>query len=187
MGAAAILLGGCVVQSIHPLFTEKEYIPYPALVGTWAQHDDKGGEVESWKFEADGKQYKLTQLDEKGNMATFHVAAGQLGTNVFLDFSLDNPSPRHELNGYAQAELVPVQVFVKVTKVGGNLVFTAMDVEWLAKHLEQNPKAIAHVIRDKAPMLTASTEELQKFVAKHANDNQAFKNEVKLYPKKTNP
>ena len=34
VGMIAALLAGCVVQSINPLLTEKEYISYPSLVGT---------------------------------------------------------------------------------------------------------------------------------------------------------
>ena len=29
LGLCALLLGGCVVQSIHPLFNEKDYVAFP--------------------------------------------------------------------------------------------------------------------------------------------------------------
>ena len=45
----ALLLGGCLVQSIHPLFTEQDYIPAPQLVGAWTQQDENGKVEGVWE------------------------------------------------------------------------------------------------------------------------------------------
>jgi hypothetical protein len=179
IGLATLLFGGCVVQSIHPLFAEKEYIPFPGLIGTWVQKD---GErlVGSWTLSADGARYELTQIDEKGRKATFSVSAGRIGTNIFLQAAPRDPSP--ELNDLFTLHLVPAHLFVKAVKTDDGLRLLAMDLEWLTKHLETNPEAISHVMHDKTPLLTASTDELKKFVARHANDAAVFKNEIKLLP-----
>lgn len=178
-----MLLGGCVVQSINPLFTDKEFISYPALIGTWAQQD---GEKEEgvWTFAAHQQQYELTHTDEKGHKAAFIVTAGKIGTNVFLDGFPSDPLPGGELNGIMQAHLIGAHTFIKLVKTNDALVFLAMDYEWLEQHLKDNPKAVAHIVQDKRPILTASTEDLQKFVAKYANDEKIFKNEIKLVPRK---
>jgi hypothetical protein len=181
---AAIFFGGCVVQSIHPLFAEKDLVPYPALVGTWTQQDDDK-EVGRWVFAAHDQQYELTHTDEKGRKALFTVGAGKLGTNVFLDGFPVNLLPGGELNDLAQAHLIGAHIFLKLVKTNDALVLLAMDYEWLEKLLEENPKAIAHVVQDKRPIFTASTEELQKFVAKYASDEKIFKNEIRLVPKKS--
>jgi hypothetical protein len=184
LGLAAILLAGCVVQCIYPLFTEKEFMQYPALVGTWTQKDEDK-EVGLWTFTEDERRYKLSQTDEKGRKAVFQVVAGKIGTNVFLDCSLADPSPTEQLNDFATVHLVGAHTFVKAIKTNDALLLVAMNTEWLEKHLEQNPKAVAHIRRDKMPpLLTASTEELKKFVATFANDTNAFQNEIKLVPKK---
>ncbi len=179
----AIIFAGCVVQSIQPLFTEKELIAYPELVGTWTQQEgDK--EQGLWVFAKHEQQYDLTHTDEGGRKATFRISVGKIGTNVFFSgFPLD-PLPGSELNGVMQAHLVGVFTFVKVLKTNDSLVLLAMDYEWFEKLLKENPKAIAHVVQDKRPILTASTEELQKFVAKYANDEKIFKNEIRLVLKK---
>jgi len=177
-----VLFGGCVVQSIQPLFNEKDYIEYPGLAGTWKQQDDDK-EIGVWGFSRESEHYKLIHTDEKGRRASFHVAAGKLGTNVFLDFVLVDIEPHDSLNDLAQVGLIATHGFLKLVKTGDGLVLVAMDYEWLQKHLEANPKAIAHVVQDKRPILTASTEELKTFVAKYASDGKVFKNEVKLVPK----
>jgi len=181
---AAAFLAGCVVQSIQPLFTESEYVTDPGLIGTWVQKEDDGKEIGVWTFEADERRYKLAHTDEKGRKAVFHMAAGKIGTNTFFDFSLRDPLPGSELNDLAAVGLIAVHVFVKAVKTNDTLVLLAMDYEWLEKHLAENPKTIAHVIQDKRPILTGSTAELKAFVARHANDDKIFKNEIRLSPKK---
>ncbi|HEY0552422.1 MAG TPA: hypothetical protein VGF13_22670 [Verrucomicrobiae bacterium] len=181
---ATIFFGGCVVQSIQPLFAEKDLIPDPALVGTWTQQDgDK--EVGRWVFAAHDQQYELTHTDEKGHKALFTVGVGKIGTNVFLDGFPANLLPGGELNDLAQVHLIGAHTFFKVVRTNETLVLLAMDYEWLENLLKENPKAIAHVMQHKHPILTASTEELQKFVAKYAGDEKVFKNEIQLLPKKS--
>ena len=174
-----LLFGGCVVQSIHPLFTEKEYIRFPGLIGTWVQKDGDRL-IGTWTFAADGARYELTQTDEKGRKAAFTVSAGRIGTNIFLQASPRGPSP--ELNDLFTLHLVPAHLFVKAVKTDDGLRLLAMDVEWLTRHLEANPRSISHTIHDKTPLITASPDDLKKFVARHADDSAVFKNEIKLLP-----
>src|SRR5215207_4091682 len=83
----AVLLTGCVVQSLQPLFTAPDFVPCPALVGTWVQSDD-GRTVGRWSFVAEGNKYICTQTDEKGRTGRFEIVAGRIGTNLFLQGSL---------------------------------------------------------------------------------------------------
>ena len=184
LAVVGILLSGCVVQCLNPLFTEKEYISYPSLVGTWTQKVDEKKES-VWLFEPDGKRYKLTHKDEDGHKAVFEVAVGKIGTNVFLCSSLEDPTPGTEMNFFAAAHLVPIFAFAKIRKTESGLTLVLMDLQWLAKQIENDPKFIPYVLRpnggdDRWPLLTGSTEELQKFVAKYADDEKVFKNEIQL-------
>ncbi|HWN96580.1 MAG TPA: hypothetical protein VNT99_16240 [Methylomirabilota bacterium] len=184
LGLAALLWGGCVVQSIQPFFAEKDFISLPFLPGTWEQRDGEK-QIGVWVFTAEGQRYKLTHTDEDGRKATFEVSAGKIGTNVFLDFSLNDIDPPDSLNDFATVSLIAAHSFARLTKMSDGLVLAAMDYEWIEKHLAENPRAIAHVLQGKRPILIASTEELQKFVGKYANDEKVFKNQITLTPKKT--
>lgn len=181
---AAAVLSGCVVQCIQPLFAESECVAYPGLAGTWVQKEDDGKEVGVWAFEENERQYKMTHTDEKGRKAIFNVAAGKIGTNIFLDFSLRDPLPGGQLNDLAGAGLIAAHAFVKVVKTNDALLIVAMNYEWLEKHLAENPKAIAHLVQDKRFIVSASTSELQAFVARHAHDDKAFANVITLSHKK---
>ncbi len=183
LGLLTLLFGGCVVQSIQPFLAEKDYISVPFILGTWEQRDGEK-QVGVWTFTADGRRYKLAHADENGHKATFDVSAGKIGTNVFLDFVLNDVEPPDSLNHFAAVSLIPAHTFARLTKTNDALVLVAMDYEWLEKHLKENPKAIAHVFQDKRPILMASTEDLQKFVGKYANDEMVFKNQIALTPTK---
>ena len=176
------MFAGCVVQTIEPLFTEKEFIPYPALVGTWTDEDKK----EVWTFTEDHGRYECIQIDDKGHEATFRVGVGKIGANVFLDSSV-NDAGDDALNFVADLHLVPTHLFAKVVKTNDALLLIGMDGDWLQKYLEKNPKAIAHVQNEswRQPILTASSADLKKFVAKFADNENVFnpKNGVKLVRK----
>ena len=181
---AAAMLSGCVVQCIQPLFAEREYVTYPGLAGTWVQKEDDGKEIGVWTFEENERQYKLAHTDEKGRKAVFNVAAGKIGTNTFFDLSLQDPLPGGQLNDLAGVGLIAAHAFVKVVKTNDALLLFAMNYEWLEKHLAENPKAIAHIVQDKRFILSGLTAELQGFVARHAHDDKAFGNVIKLSHRK---
>ena len=180
----ALLVGGCVVPSLQPLFAERDYLYAPELVGTWVSKDDPEKEV--WVFAEDGRHYRLTHTDRKGHRATFHVAAGSLGTNTFLDFSPLDLMPGQELNNLMGSFILPVHLFAKLVKTNDDLTLVALDAEWLNERLKANPKEIAHVLQgNDVPLLTGSTEEVKKFVTRHASDTNAFKSAIILTAKKS--
>ncbi len=185
LGLMALLAGGCLVQSIHPLFVEKDYLPCDQVVGTWEQRESDGSLEGTWVFAEKERTYALTHTDKEKRQAIFEVSAGRLGGETLLDLILSDPLPGRELNELAQWHLMPVHTFLKVTGTKESLSLTPMDLEWLAKHLQENPKALAHTMRrngneDGFPLLTAGTEELQKFVTKHLTNTNAFKKAVSL-------
>jgi hypothetical protein len=183
LALSAWLLAGCVVQTIQPLFAEKDLISYPALAGAWEQKDN-GKQVGLWVFSAEGRHYQLAQTDEKGLKAKFEVLAGKIGTNVFLDFTLRALEPESSINDLAAFSLIPAHTFAKVVKTEDALLLIGMEYEWLGRHLTQNPDAVPHMFQEKRPVLTGTSEELQRFVARHADDKDVFKNEIRLTLKK---
>jgi hypothetical protein len=178
---AAVFFTGCIVQSLNPLFDEKDLVSYSDIAGSWTQEGEGKG---IWKFEPDGKRYKLTHTDDEKHTATLIASIGRIGTNIFMDTWLEDDDGGKSLNQFGAVHLVQVHSFMKVTKDGDTLRLTMMDLDWLDKTLKENPKLLPHVMRKNGPILTASTEELQKFVAKHAADKAVFKNDVELKPKK---
>ena len=169
--AAALVLSGCV-PSLNPLYTEKDLVFDPALVGIWA--DAENADSDTWTFEKDGaKAYKLV-INEKGDAREFEAHLFKLGTNLFLDFS-PSDSLKEVRQEFIKACLLPAHLFAKVTQIEPALGFAFLDPEWLEKLLKENPQALRHeIIQQERLVLTASTQELQAFLLKQASDPKAF-------------
>jgi hypothetical protein len=131
----------------------------------------------------------LTDDKEKGSVVACLV---KLQDRLFLDVM---PSPLPESEQDAKSAhlqlnamlLVPVHTFLRVSFSGDQLKLGATYEEAFKKLLKAEPKAVKHTmfkehpivikVEDAAeehPLLTASTEELQAFVTKYADDERLF-------------
>jgi hypothetical protein len=166
------VLFGCV-PSWNPLYTDQDLVFDPALVGNWKDKDNK----ETWVFEKTGeKSYKLTHTDEDKHTGKFDVHLLKIGARTFLDLYLTDASEKEmEGNSLAKTMLLPGHLFLRVDEIGASLKMAAPDPDWLRKHLEAHPGAIAcRKIGDGQFIFTAETKELQAFVTKHADGEALF-------------
>lgn len=185
-----ILLPGCFVKSLHPFYKENEVIFKKELLGTWAGDDSTTWKIEQGKkftglFKPDqpDNSYLITYSDNKGS-ALFKVRLFQLDSQLFLDFYPDEAGNSNEL---MSLHLVPMHTVARVDQAGSRMVIRWYNEEWLIGLFRQNKIRIAH---EKIPLesgrtddhdfqviLTASTEELQKFMLKYSGDPKAFNND----------
>jgi hypothetical protein len=70
--------------------------------------------------------------------------------------------------------LMGVHTFAKVDIENDSIVINWFDSEWFAKKLEENKIRIKHEKNSANILLTALPKELQKFVSKYSNDEDAF-------------
>src|SRR5258706_3414262 len=119
----AILMAGCV-PSWNPLYTDKDLVTDPALVGTWAQ------EKETWTFtKISDQKYKFVETDKDGHSAEFAAYLLKLKDQRFIDLYLEKLG--EEINGWAGASLVPTHLFLRVDHIGPTLGIAVMDPDWL--------------------------------------------------------
>jgi hypothetical protein len=163
------IFAGCV-PSWNPLYTEKDLVFDPQLVGTW-----KGDDGETWQFEKNGdKKYRLVFADREGK-ATFIAHLMKINDRQFLDLYLhESAAEDMKINALARLTLMPVHLFLRVDQIGESLKMAVGNPEWLDNHLKANPKAIAHRRQSKRIVLTAETKDLQDFVMKHAEGEALF-------------
>ena len=66
LSGVLLLLSGCIVQSLHPLYTDEDVIFDTRLIGQWSEEGSK----EIWEFSRlDKKRYRCVVYvdeDEKG-------------------------------------------------------------------------------------------------------------------------
>jgi len=182
IGLIALFFSGCVVYSFYPLYSKNDLFPNDILTGKWI--DDDGTE---WLFEhayfgkkalenIDSTSYVLklktkdeTQFSDK----EFSVHVIKLGGTYFLDFYLEEYLDDDELD-LASFHIIPVHTFAKLTFNENELKINWFDQDWLEDLIEDNRIRIHHENNGDFILLTAKPAELQKFVTKYVNSEEAF-------------
>ena len=160
----ALMLGGCVIPSLYPLYTDETLIFEEKLVGKWV---GDGGDI--WKFEKSSEnEYKMTITGE----GQFIVHLVELEEMLFLDLFPDDPDL--EQGDFYKCHLLPVHTFMKVDQIDPNLQLRVMNPEEVSKMLEEDPNLLKHEGVDDGIVLTASTKQLQEFVIEYANEEGVF-------------
>ena len=180
--ASAVVLGlllslSACVPSLHELYTEKDVIFEPALLGEWVEAKPQSESAPTLTFiKTADKEYELVSAGEKERLSyVAHLV--KLGDKVFLDVK-DAPSVDcHTL-------AVPIHMFFLVSQTEPTLRMWDFNDKWLEKFLEKNPAALNHESVDRDMILTASTKELQRFVLRHLNTKDAFTDPIDYVRKK---
>jgi hypothetical protein len=157
-------MSGCV-PSLHPLYTDKDLIFEPELLGDWveAKPDSKG--ILTFSKSDDGA-YKVISANDKDTWS-FSGHLVKLGDKRFLDLSGDSSADCHTL-------VIPVHMWFLLSQTRSTLQLRDFSDDWLGRILKREPAALKHEFVDKDLVLTASTPELQRFVLLHANTKGAF-------------
>ncbi len=190
-GFVTLFLSGCVVYSFYPLYTQKDLFTNDILTGEWFEEDDQevkfsDGDSE-WFFEhpfvgkkengvIDSTSYVLTlKTIEEGKeiVSQFRVHIIELGGAYFLDFYLEDFLGNEELT-LASFHIVPVHTFAKLTVKPDQLIINWFNPDWMEKLIKENKIRIHHENNGDYILLTAKPNELQKFVAKYVNSEEAF-------------
>ncbi|MFW5821610.1 MAG: hypothetical protein ACOCWA_09980 [Bacteroidota bacterium] len=185
----AFLVGGCIVKSLHPFYSEKDRFYRPELVGTWMDQDSM-----IWTFSQNtisefmgepkkDDSYEVVLKDPSGKEkeSWFRVNLFKLKDATYFDFL-----PYHDENigdHFAALHFVPAHSVARVEFYGtGNFSFVWYDEDWLNELFEQNRIKISHEeintensLNDQAYILTASTRELQKFLMKYGGEIDIFR------------
>ena len=165
--ALTMLIAGCIVTSVHPLYFEENVVYDPALLGTWSEK----GENESWLFKkAEGNMYQLFIFDEESS-GEFEARLVRLENYLFLDIFPEEPK---SVNIWYNLHTVPMHSFLKVSIEKDVLHLAPLDKEWFDEMMKQKKITINHEKRDDLSILTASTKELQKFVLKYVDKEDVF-------------
>jgi len=198
------LLGSCVpVMSLHPLFTEENMVFEEKLLGTWV--DDPNSPEGTWEFKrvADSAQkdwelpppkkpekaYKLLLLNNKeGTKGSFFAHLVKLEGRLFLDV-FPSQLPCAQLDPkqdwvFNTVFLIPGHSFAVIDAIEPQLKIRWTNEDEMEKFLKEQPNALKHELVEDRIVLTASTDELQKFVLKYADDKRIFPAEAVLTRKK---
>ena len=175
------LLQGCLIKSLHPFFKNKDIKYYPELIGEWIDQDSLVWTIQQTKYpkgflkeDTLVNSYLIT-IDEE---SVFTGTLFKLNGIYYLDFF---PEMGKLFDGeFYSWHLMPTHSLAKIEFLkGGKVQISWFNEEWLAKLFKQNKVKISHekveVSKDEEPyVLTASTEELQKFIIKYGDNPEIY-------------
>ena len=168
---AVVLASGCVL-TLNSLFTGKDVVYDPALEGAW-QKDSMAWDVKG--VDKSRGRYSLHIKTKDGENSDFGATLGTVGKHRFLELVPKRPGVI-SMRSFFGGHFIEFYSFWKVDLNGDVLTLTAMSSEWLDTMIKQRKIDIKHERRgqDGPVVLTASTQELQAFVDKYAEDPGAF-------------
>lgn len=163
-----IILSGCV-PSLYPLYTEKDLILEPLLLGEW--YEANGDSI--WLFNRLGnKSYELISTSfQNKTSCRFKVHLIKLGDYLFLDFY---PEKRTQNDKFYDQSFIATHIFSRVTINKDKLSIAMLNPIIIDSMAKKKQIKIPYKRIENKIILTASTNELQKFILKYAENKALF-------------
>lgn len=174
---AGLLLTGCFVQSLRPLYDEggKELVSDPSLAGTWLV--DKGVDDHAATLLITAGKDGLYDLKytEDGKSTVLRAALVQVGPQRYLDVWLDSLDQFSQITTAAEAHLLPAHSFWKVTLESDSVSLACLNYDRLKNGVATGQVALDHVaVKDDPIVLAATPAQLRDFLAKYGAEPANF-------------
>ncbi|MEN8249190.1 MAG: hypothetical protein ABFS32_09690 [Bacteroidota bacterium] len=164
---------GCGVFSIHPLYHEEDLIVNLDLVGIWENIDDKDYiRIDTIK----DKKYRFMWYEAEDTIY-FEAGLVKLDNHYFFDmYPYDDPNTEDsEIGDNFWKNFIPAHSFTKLELKEDTISMAEFDSKRLITLFKENRVRLAHELPDdNYVVITASTNDLQKFVSRYADDTDAF-------------
>jgi hypothetical protein len=189
MIVTGLLMSSCFIKSLYPFYTKDDIVFDPQIIGTWLDNDSDTWIIKQQnKFPVEPDNSYQVEITENGRgTGSYNVHLFRLNHQLYLDFY---PSGQIGSNSFIDENLVLTHSLAKITYNHDAIKIQWFNEIWLGKLLDENKIRIRHEKLESGDpdftsyLLTASTEDLQKFIIKYGNDTLAFKSIWEDDPKK---
>ena len=186
-------LTGCLVSSLHPFFKEKDKFYDEEMAGTWIDGDSCIWTIQRNTYftqfmgtEKLDNSYKITYFEEEDKPGSFVGTLFQLKGVNYVDFYPDS-NEDHCVNDFLCWHHVPTHTLARVQYNSDSILLYWFAEEWLTELFEENRIRIKHETIEYADftrqLLTASTDELQKFIKKYVSGPKMSEEVDKVFAK----
>jgi len=188
--AILMLISSCAVISFYPIYTDDVLIKDDRIIGKWSTIEEFGLQPNE-KDTFDKKKVQETNRytytlslhyhSSPEEKAEFQLHLVKLGGKTYVDFY---PVEWDIDNTILSFHLMGVHTFAKAEINEDFININWFDSEWFEQKMEENRIRIKHEKNKNNILLTAKPKDLQKFVIKYSDNDQAFDNEsiVELKP-----
>jgi hypothetical protein len=182
---AGLTLSGCLVSSLHPFYKEKDKVFDEALVGNWIDKDSCIWVIRrnmvpdgfmSGKPDRPDSSYSITYYESENAVAYLQGTLFILNGQRYVDF-FPLPDEDHFLTDMTSFHYVPAHTLARMQFKKDTAMLFWFGEEWLSELFENNRIRIDHEKVEFSPdyqpnILTAETDDLQKFILKYMNDEK---------------
>ena len=184
---------GCLVSSLHPFFKEKDKFYDEEMVGSWIDGDSCIWTIQRNTYitqfmgtEKLGNSYEITYFEEEDKPGYFSGTLFQLKGVNYVDFYPDS-NEDHCVNAFLCWHHFPTHTLARVQYNSDSILLYWFAEEWLTELFEENRIRIKHETIEYADftrqLLTASTDELQKFIKKYVSGPKMSEEVDKVFAK----
>ena len=174
----SLMLAGCV-PSIYPFYTSDDIVFEESLLGTWTEED-----LSTWNFTTENNKNYLLELtenepDSPQKKGYFDVHLFKIGDSHFLDL-IPGVNDQMNIPFLMKLSMLPMHLLFKVDFMGETVVFRLMNQERCAEMIEKGLISVKHEKSGDLIVLSAPTDELQRFVIEFGKDAEAYTEEMVL-------
>jgi len=177
---ALTAMSSCLVSSLHPFYKNEDKKFDTTMVGNWIDGDSCIWTIQpNMRFngfmqpEVHDSSYTITYYEDVNTKSILTTTLFQLNGVDYVDFTPD-PNEDHSTSDLTAFHHVPVHTLARVQYCKDSILLYWYGDIWLSELFEQNRIRIKHETVEgfeyDRQLLTASTDELQKFIKKYAND-----------------
>lgn len=188
----ALFVSGCLITSLNPIYKKEDLVTNPQILGDWL-----GGKT-IWTFKkGEDKSYILSYkecndpINDPDNyssctLAEFKVHLIMLENEYYINFfPIEYMNTE---NTFIRAHVKSLHSFAKLYVDEEKLKISLFNTQWFEDLIADKPEEIAFSENEEGIVITASTEDLQKFIVKYSKYEEAFveSSELKRYTVKEN-
>jgi len=185
--AMLALMAGSCIPSLFPLYTDEDLVTDDRIVGAW---DAGGGGTwiierldyrptsdffsSDWSETEKNNTYKLEviEIDGEDTLETeFVMHMLVLGGQHYLNYYPVNYELEHDFLAW---HMVEANNFSKIWVTEDSISLGFFDPSYLEELIDENRIKISHIRHDDGILITARTKELQKFVIKYGDEEDAI-------------
>ena len=195
-----IFLSSCL-NTLHPIFTEKDLAYDPKLIGTWKIDSNENkrrvvitnlstensidlpGNISSIKQ----KGYLISYQDENGPTSERYIAfLARIGNHLYFDFY---PAGKKEdlkmVDEFFGAHFVKMHTSYRVEIMNDRSFELSQLAEgYVTRLIDEKKIRIKHeTYADDNIVITASTSELQQYLIKYSDEPEAYESEKTIFKK----
>jgi len=173
------LMNSCIIVSLNPCFTKNDVVYRHDFEGVWHDSDDVTWNITPRQTDKPGKNYML-EMTDKETTSVFVLHIAKLGEYLFLDFFPDVSDNDPIDNLFLSFHRIPVHSFALIKFVDDKVFLNIMNEDWFKEEIKNWPD-LAYQEIEGLQVLTAPTQQIQKFLIENADNKKAFiENEIVL-------